>query len=753
MGNGDQDVQITTKGDLISILSSSSHAFLQPSSQLHATSVAHAKRYLDPLARATTEAQHARLRLARKKRKRRERDPYDPQEVLKLRELYIDGFHINQIWEQAKRVLNTATQEAERSLDEVLGRGIHSVAGKQTSREGKPQSLEANGVSHTEVSGEDLEGEDGDKVYSDIAMDSIDESRESSHEFMPVEGGEKESWAEGDRSDEEMDLELSENGFGASEDEDDEPSETFVPDKHGLNDGFFSIDDFNRQSNFLENQDVKGADDEVTSDEEEIDWAADPSSTTMAAGKNRIGDRDTQSSEEEDAGPTFGNVDLNGRDSPGSDEHSDEDVALDDIQGINNTNDIKYADFFAPPARKTTKSSRGGALSKTQPPPRDEQSEDDVQRTISAVKRDIFDDELTASEAEDNAVSVEKSIRSSHEKRQAALTSEIRRLEAAALAKRDWRLSGEARASDRPLNSLLEEDVDFERVGKPVPVITQEVSEDIESMIKRRILAREFDEVVRRRPENLATQQQKQQRRGLFDLSSSKADQSLAELYEADHLRRTDPASHPTAADQKLQAEHAIIVALWKDISSQLDALTSLHFRPKPPTAEVTVVSDVPAIQMEDARPAGVEGIAGAPGAASSMLAPQEIYRAGAGDDEINQKAKGHKTEVRTRSGLPVGKEEMTREEKKRRRRREKERLRKAGGDVTGDSKLTNGAGKASAGSNKRQKERDEREGVVKDLKKSGVKVIGRKGDLRDVDGKAVRDRSDGRSVAGVYKL
>jgi U3 small nucleolar RNA-associated protein MPP10 len=29
-----------------------------------------------------------------------------------------------------------------------------------------------------------------------------------------------------------------------------EPTETFVPDPNGLNDGFFSIDDFNRQSEF-----------------------------------------------------------------------------------------------------------------------------------------------------------------------------------------------------------------------------------------------------------------------------------------------------------------------------------------------------------------------------------------------------------------------------------------------------------------------------------------------------------------------
>ena len=43
-----------------------------------------------------------------------------------------------------------------------------------------------------------------------------------------------------------------------------------------------------------------------------------------------------------------------------------------------------------------------------------------------------------------------------------------------------------------------------------------------------------------------------------------------------------------------------------------------------------------------------------------SMLAPQEIYKAGEGRDK--------KIEVGTRSGLPVGREEMTRDEKVRRK-------------------------------------------------------------------------------------
>ena len=61
---------------------------------------------------------------------------------------------------------------------------------------------------------------------------------------------------------------------------------------------------------------------------------------------------------------------------------------------------------------------------------------------------------------------------------------------------------------------------------------------------------------------------------------------------------------------------------------------------------------------MEDARPTAGGEVAGA-----SMLAPQELYKPG---QEKNN------AEIVTKSGMPVSREEMSREQKLRRRRREK---------------------------------------------------------------------------------
>ena len=716
---------------LLATLQTSSHTFLQPPPSLHTASLVLAKRYLDPLAISTSDAQIQRQLNRRQKRKRGEVDGYDSVQPLRLKEIHLEGFRIDQVWEQARRVLDATRLEIERLLSATqLRRKKTTTAVNAVERHATNRNLV-----HFRDSVD--EADDSEPENSDVNGDgfAVEDNLSEGSEGPLLDGAEAI-----DRQDEDEEM-LDEDHLAEVLDEDDTEAsnideaskETFIPDKLGLNDGFFSIDDFNRQSEFLEQQDARGEHDGAASDEEDIDWDADPltTSSTRQAGQSRENEAAEESDDEED-GPTFGNADINGPDISDFDDASENGVEMEDIGALNNTNDIKYADFFEPPPRKATKSRRR-ALPKTQPPPGStpgQQAEDDLQRTISAVRRDIFEDDLTPDE--DEAASDNNDPRSSHQKRQAALTAEIRRLEAAAVAKRDWTLSGEARATDRPINSLLEEDLEFERAGKPIPVITQEVSEDIEALIKRRIIAREFDEVIRRRPGILATGAANVGR-GRFELDDTKAQQSLAEMYEADHLKTVDPEGYTDKRDEKLKREHAKIEAMWKDVSAKLDALSSWHYKPKPPSASLNIVADVPTISMEDARPAAGGDVGG-----ESMLAPQEIYKAG--------EARDKKSEVGTRSGLPVGREEMTRDEKIRRRRREKERIRKAGGVVPGKKD-----GKGGREVAKREKERM---GVIGDLKKGGVRVIGKKGEIRDVEGKTVKGQ--GAIVGkggGAYKL
>lgn len=685
----------TTAGPFFQSLSTAPQDFLQPSLPLHTDALAYLKNALDPVALDVSNTQNQRLLEARKKRKRGE--VANEEDILRLKQVHIRGFGAEQVWEQVKRVIEAARKEAEVGLAEAEAREAES--GESEAEEGGEEESELGeeGVDWT-YDGDDVEGAEEDSEEDDDMIDA-----EAGHDDY-----------------EEDDVDMGSEDFDEDDARAEEPAQEFVEDKFGLNDGFFSIDDFNKQSEFMEQQD---GEDGAESDDEEIDWDADPATASQGA---TGGDGGEDESEDEEDGPTFGDPDA-----PSEDEDELEEGDM-DLGGMGNTNNVMYADFFAPPAQKAKKNKKGrpnphNFPAKSAAPENDQDEDDTMKRTMEAVHRDLFEDESEEEEDEDQEdldPADPKSRKSSHERRKLALQEEIRKLEAANVAKREWTLSGEARAMDRPMNSLLEEDLDFERAGKPVPVITAEVSEGLEELIKRRILAHDFQDIIRRRPDDLATGNG---RRGQldFELDNNKSKKGLAEEYEEEHLRNTDP-NYVDEKDEKTAKEEKEIEALWREVSANLDSLSSWHFKPKRQEAQLDIRVDAPTITMEDARPNAGGEVAGA-----SQLAPQEIYKAG-------ESAKDNKGEVVGKSGLPAGREELTREEKTRRRRRDKERARKAG---------TNEPTKLESKSKKEKRD------MLGDLKKGGVKVITNKGEMKDVEGNKVKTGDVGSQGASRYML
>jgi U3 small nucleolar RNA-associated protein MPP10 len=685
-------------------------AFLQPTLQLNSAFLAAAKQYLDPVAAGISEVQTQRQQDLRKKRKRGYGYDSDAK-VLQLKKVHLDGFGVNQVFEQARKIVEATADEIELALPD--DDGVVTV---------DDDDDEAEDIEDVE---DDLEGSSVGEEGVDWEYDGVDDDEDAEPSEDALSGEEDE--------DVDVDMDEEENTM-FSEASDEEPAETYVPDPHGLNDGFFSIDDFNKQSDFLEQQDQRG--EAGDSEDEDVDWTADPMAEGSGQGNKLGGDGDASDDESEAGGPTFGNVDLNAPEGE-SDDDEFEDGDLDVVDDGMNANNVMYKDFFAPPAQKAGKNKNKKKRGRPNPHnfPEKKEGEEaeaeaaaEAESTMARVHRDLFEDDDEV-ESDGNLSDLDpadpKSRRSTHERKQAKIADEIRKLEAANVAKREWQLSGEARAADRPLNSLLEENLEFERAGKPVPIATAEVSEDIEALIKRRILAEEFDEVLRRRPDDLATGPKV--RRGQFQLDDSKSGKGLAEIYEEEHLRTTDP-NFVDAKDEKLKKEHDEISALWKKLTAKLDSLSSSHFKPKPAAPNLEIRVDAPAIEMEDARPSAGGDVAGA-----SMLAPQEVYKPG---DEKD------KTEVVTRSGMPIAREEMSREEKASRRRRAKERSKKEGLNKPKPVK-ENKEGKKGARTGKKE--------LMGDLKKGGVQIIGRRGVLTDVEGKEVKDSA--KRGAGSYKL
>ncbi|KAL4879829.1 U3 small nucleolar ribonucleoprotein complex, subunit Mpp10 [Aspergillus karnatakaensis] len=670
--------------------------FLRPSTKLRTDVLDTAKGYLDSLAFSVSDAQTTRQRNHRK-RKRFENDQ-DNACVLRLKQLYVNGFTADQIWEQALRIFDSAHHEIERDYA-IWAKNIR-----------KPAATSLHNIERLSSPSQDGTGLDSESDHLSVPETAIDgmSDREQSEP----------------RSDAEMDDSI-ESDMIQSDNERHEPDEsivdanyhngTYVEDRFGLNDGFFSIDEFNKQSELSERQDSR-AEFNDESDDDEIDWDADPLGTggLKAPSQKKVEsiDVDTSESDGEEDGPTFDNIGV--QDDSDADEDESNTAALGGA-GFFDTSDIMYADFFAPPPRKAS-NNRSRPLPKTQP--RAVISDNDVNRVMADVRRDLFDDEVSSEGGDEDAEDRRVNSHSTHEKQRARIADEIRRLEAASVAKKEWMVAGEARAVERPINSLIEEDLDFERIGKPVPVVTPEMSESIEELIKRRIVAKEFDEVLRRRPD-LSDRQSAQKTR--VELEDSKPQQSLADLYEADHLQSTD-SNYVDPKKKKLLKDHTEITNLWKEISSQLDTLSNWHYKPKAPQPSINVVTDVATITMEDAQP-----VASGVVRASVALAPQELY---APAESI--RANG---EVVMRNGAPVAKEEMTREQKARLRRRNKKH------------------NQASTESTKqRSGQAAEKQQIVSDLKRGGVKLIGKEGEMTDIYGSKIASKSD-RNGAPAMKL
>ncbi|NXO33097.1 MPP10 protein, partial [Locustella ochotensis] len=242
-------------------------------------------------------------------------------------------------------------------------------------------------------------------------------------------------------------------------------------------------------------------------------------------------------------------------------------------------------------------------------------------------------------------------IKSSFEKRQEKMSKKIKSLEEALLEEKPWQLKGEVTGQKRPENSLLEETVLFDHAVRMAPVITEETTFQLEDIIKQRILDEAWDDVVpKEKPKEEAFEYKKR-----ISLDHEKSKLSLAEIYEQEYMKL-----HQQKAEEEENPEHKEIQEMMDSLFQKLDALCNFHFTPKPPVPEVKIVSNLPAISMEEVAPVAVSDAA--------LLAPEEIKE--------KNKAGDVKTDAEK---TPTDKKRELRRKKlrKRMRRREKEKRQK----------------------------------------------------------------------------
>ncbi|XP_010226015.1 PREDICTED: U3 small nucleolar ribonucleoprotein protein MPP10 [Tinamus guttatus] len=353
------------------------------------------------------------------------------------------------------------------------------------------------------------------------------------------------------------------------------------------------------------------------------------------------------------------------------DDEEEEELENTNLKPVKSSRDLTYKDFFDPV--DDDDGSVASAVEDGQEEEADSTAENENEESMSEAEEadELLTENMTSketskkvtfslpddSEIEDNIdMQSERSIdpseiKSSFEKRQEKMSAKIRSLEDELLEEKPWQLKGEVSAQKRPENSLLEETLLFDHAVRMAPVITEETTLKLEDIIKQRILDEAWDDVVpKEKPQEEAFEYKKR-----ITLDHEKSKLSLAEIYEQEYLKL-----HQQKTEEEENPEHKEIQEMMDSLFLKLDALCNFHFIPKPPVPEVKIVSNLPAVSMEEVAPVAVSDAA--------LLAPEEIKEKNKAGDV---KANAEKT--------PTDKKRERRKKKLRKRMklREKERRQK----------------------------------------------------------------------------
>ncbi|XP_053514918.1 U3 small nucleolar ribonucleoprotein protein MPP10 [Artibeus jamaicensis] len=495
-----------------------------------------------------------------------------------LQKLVIDKFDDEQIWQQLELQNEPALQYFENTVCEALNDEDISLLPESEEQEDQEDSSEMEADSQGDLE-QHVKEEEEDKV-SDL---SGDEPEGDETAKRPSEHGLRKSPV---FSDEDSDLD-----FDISKLEQQSKVQNKMPrkprEKSIVDDKFFKLSEM---ETFLENME-REEEQKDDAEEEEIDLFEDVDS-------------------DEDEGGLFGSQTRK-------------------LKSGKSSRNLKYKDFFDPVESDEDGASAhdeelgseeeeegipdgGGdnSLSETDEDNDLEEAEDNKphKETSKRVTFALPDDE----EMEDtNIFNVQKDsteVKSSFEKRQEKMNEKIASLEKELLEKKPWQLQGEVTAQKRPENSLLEETLHFDHAVRMAPVITEETTLQLEDIIKQRIRDQAWDDVVRKeKPKEEAYEYKKR-----LTLDHEKSKLSLAEIYEQEYVRL-----HQEKKEEEENPEHVEIQKMMDSLFLKLDALSNFHFIPKPPVPEIKVVSNLPAITMEEVAPVSVSDAA--------LLAPEEV--------------------------------------------------------------------------------------------------------------------------------
>ncbi|GAM17318.1 hypothetical protein SAMD00019534_004930 [Acytostelium subglobosum LB1] len=290
--------------------------------------------------------------------------------------------------------------------------------------------------------------------------------------------------------------------------------------------------------------------------------------------------------------------------------------------------DMKFDDFFKNPDE-------------------DEEEEFPMERDDDDMDDDDLDldDDLAedATAGDDSESTLPKEELSAFEKRAQKVQERIRELEKQNLKKKKWTVIGEAAAKDRPVNSLLEEHLDFEYTQKVAPVITEETNKSLEDIIKKRIFEKNFSDVIRKTEEEF-----EQKFKAKVELNDQKNAEGLSSVYEKDFLTKAMGVELTDETKEKHEKIHTLLEALMY----KLDSLTNFNYTPKRIKNKELNITNTQSISIEEKIPVATS--------TAQLVAPEEVYfKQNADEKGYSEMSKEEKKQLRSKT------KEMWRKDKK----------------------------------------------------------------------------------------
>ncbi|KAM9989608.1 hypothetical protein ACTFIY_005664 [Dictyostelium cf. discoideum] len=198
---------------------------------------------------------------------------------------------------------------------------------------------------------------------------------------------------------------------------------------------------------------------------------------------------------------------------------------------------------------------------------------------------------------------------STFQKRAQKIQQRIKELEAQNLKKKDWTLVGESSARDRPSDSLLGEVLDYDHTQRATPTITEETNKTIDDIIKKRILEKNFDDVIRKTEKEFKDNYKKK-----IELSDEKNTEGLGDVYEKSYMKQVLGVEETDELKQK----HIKIYELFNKLCYKLDSLSNFQFTPKRIKDRELNITTANALTIEEKIPIATSS--------ATMIAPEEVY-------------------------------------------------------------------------------------------------------------------------------